>query len=315
MQILLTGGRGFIGLAAAHALRSRGHIVRLLSSTQAGTAHGFPVVRGDVRDPASLRPAAEGVEAAVLAHQFPGFPVERPRERQTFQAVDADGTKNVLSALRAYGDLQHVVYLSGAAVGEQFAGQHPGIDAKLAAEEHVQTSGVPWTILRASIVYGPGDHYFSALAKLIKYAPAVPVLGNGRPLSAPIHVQDLAATVAACFENPAAQNALWDACGPNILSTNATLVLLMQVLGSRRPIVHLPLPLVNAAAALLEPLPHPPLTRGLVAFTQFENVSRGLNAAAPLGLTYRTVDVGVREAYGKAGGIKPPAGKADALPG
>lgn len=300
MQVLITGGRGFIGLAAAHALRSRGHTVRLLSSTRTATLDGFPIVSGDVRDTASLRRAAEGVEAAVLAHQFPGFPVERPRERQTFQAVDADGTKNVLSALHAHGDLQHIVYLSGAAVGDQFAGQHPGIDAKLAAEQHVQTSGVPWTILRASIVYGPGDHYFSALARFIKHALIVPVLGDGRTLSAPIHVADLAATIAACFENPAAQNALWDACGPNILSTNATLSLLMQVLGRRRPVVHLPLPLVNAAATILEYLPRPPLTRGLIAFTQFENISRGQNAAAPLGLTYRSVDAGVREVYGLA---------------
>ncbi len=299
MKVLLTGGRGFIGLAAARALRSRGHSVRLLSSTQAEAVDGFPAVRGDVRDPRSLRPATQGVEAVVLAHQFPGFPVERPRAHQTFREVDADGTRNVLSALHAYGDLQHAVYLSGAAVGDEFTGQHPGIDAKLAAERHVRESGVPWTILRASIVYGPGDHYFSALAKLIKYAPAVPVLGNGRTLSAPIHVADLAVTIAACFENPAARNALWDACGPNILSTNATLALLMQVLGRRRPVVHLPLPLVNAAAALLEYLPHPPLTRGLVAFTQFENISRGVNAAAPLGLTYRSVDFGVREVYGK----------------
>ena len=297
MRVLVTGGRGFIGLAAARALRSRGCDVRLLSSTRSELLDGFPVVLGDVRDPASLRRAAKGVEGVVLAHQFPGFPVERPRAHQTFQEVDADGTRNVLAALQDHGHLQHVIYLSGAAVGVQFAGQHPGIDAKLAAERHVRDSGAPWTILRASIVYGPGDHYFSALAKLIKYAPAVPVLGTGRTLSAPIHVADLAATIAACFENPAARNALWDACGPNLLSTNAALALLMQVLGRRRPVVHLPLPLVNDAAALLERLPHPPLTRGMVAFTQFENISRGVNAAAPLGLTYRSVDVGVREVY------------------
>lgn len=288
-----------IGLAAAHVLRSRGHAVRLLSSTRSEPLEGFPVVLGDVRDPVSLRRATEGMEAVVLAHQFPGFPVERPHERQTFQAVDADGTRNVLVALRAQGDLKHVVYLSGAAVGEQFAGQHPGIDAKLSAERHVQACGVPWTILRASIVYGPGDHYFSVLADFIRHFPVVPVLGDGRTLSAPIHVQDLAATIAASFENPAARNTLWDACGPNILSTNATLSLLMQVLGQRRPLVHLPLPLVNAAAALLECFPRPPLTRGLIAFTQFENISRGLNAAAPLDLMYRSVDVGVREVYGE----------------
>lgn len=298
MHVLVTGGRGFLGLASARALRRAGHAVRLLSSTRTDFLDGFPVVRGDVRDPASLRPAAEGVEAVVLAHQFPGFPVERPRARQTFQAVDADGTLNVLRALRQGGRLTRVVYLSGAAVGDEFAGQHPGIDAKLAAERHVRESGVPWTILRASIVYGPGDHYFSVLADLIRRAPVVPVLGDGRTLSAPIHLDDLARAVAVSLERPAARNALLDACGPNVLSTNATLDLLMRVLKRRPPVLHLPLGPVNAVAALLERLPGPPLSRGLVAFSRFDNTSRGRNADAALGLTFRTIDQGVQEVYG-----------------
>jgi len=163
----------------------------------------------------------------------------------------------------------------------------------------VQASGVPWTILRPSIVYGPGDHYFSRLAQMIVTGPVVPVLGDGRALSAPIHVDDLALAITAALDDPRGANALLDACGPNILSTNALLDLLMAVLDQRRPIIHLPVGAMAVAAGILERLPKPPLSRGLIGFALFDNTSHGVNADAALGLTFRTVDAGVREVYGR----------------
>ena len=301
MQILITGGTGFIGLAAAKVLRKRGHTVRLLSSTRTETEYeGFEVVRGDVRQESSLTEAVIGIDAVVLAHQFPGFPIEQPEKQNTFHAVDAEGTRHVVSALKAHSQPKRIVYLSGAAVQANMAGQHPGIDAKLAAENWVKSSGIPWTILRASIVYGPGDHYFSRLARMIESGPVVPVFGDGRALSAPIHVDDLAAAIAAAMEDPRAENALLDACGPNTLSTNAVLDLLMAALSRRRPIAHLPVGVMNAVAGVLETLPEPPLTRGLIAFSLFDNASHGVNADAALGLAFRSIDTGIRDVYGKA---------------
>ena len=299
MHVLITGGCGFIGLAAAKTLQKRGHDVRLLSSSREGEYEGFSVMRGDVRDPASLVAAVRGVNGVVIGHQFPNFPIERPETHDTFQEVDADGTRHVLDALQAHGQPERVVYLSGAAVQEGMAGRHPGIDAKLAAEAFVQASGLPWTILRPSIVYGPGDHYFSRLVQMIQTGPAVPVLGDGRALSAPIHVDDLASAIAAALDDPRGENTVLDACGPNTLSTNAVLDLLMAVIGQRRPVVHLPVGIMAVAAGILERLPHPPLTRGLIGFALFDNTSHGINADAALGLAFRSVDAGVREVYRK----------------
>ena len=298
MKTLITGGCGFIGLAAAHALRQRGHDVRLLSSRRIGEMEGFPVVQGDVRDPESLASATDGIEAVVLSHQFRGFPIERPETHDTFQEVDADGTQNVLVALQANGQPRRIVYLSGAAVQEETRDAHPGIAAKWDAEQHVQNSGIPWTVLRASIVYGPGDHYFSQMAAFIRNGPVVPVFGDGRALAQPIHIDDLASTIAAAVEDAPSESRLLDACGPNALSTNATLDLLMQTLGQRRPVLHLPLPVITAVARVMETLPNPPLTRGLIAFSRFDNTSHGVNADTVYGLAYRTVDSGIRLGYG-----------------
>lgn len=301
MQVLITGGCGFIGRAASRALRERGHDVRLLSSRWSGVQNGVPVVRGDVRDAAGLATASEGIEGVVIAHQFPNFPIENPKAHQTFREVDAEGTANIIGAFKAHGQPRHLVYLSGAAVRDDMAGVHPGIDAKLAAERHVRESGIPWTVLRASVVYGPGDHYFSRLAGMIAQGPVVPVFGDGRALSSPIHIDDLAQAIAACVDDPRAKDALLDACGPNALSTNATLDLLMQALGKRRPVLHLPVRPMNAVASALERLPDPPLSRGLIAFSRFDNTSQGVNADALLGLDFRTVDEGVRQVYGRTG--------------
>ena len=135
---------------------------------------------------------------------------------------------------------------------------------------------------------------------MIQTGPAVPVIGDGRALSAPIHLDDLASAIAAALDDPRGANALLDACGPNILSTNAVLDLLMSVLGRRRLVVHLPVGLLNAVAAgVLERLPNPPLTRGLIGFALFDNTSHGVNADAALDLTFRGIDAGVREVYGK----------------
>lgn len=300
MRILITGGCGFIGMAAAHTLQARGHTIRLLSSSRAGQQDGFEVVQGDVRDPTTLTTAADGVEAAVIAHQFRGFPIEKPASHDTFQEVDADGTRNVIAALKAHGQPTRLVYLSGAAVQDDSAGLHAGIDAKLEAERHVRESGIPWTVLRASIVYGHGDHYFSQMAQMIEKGPVVPVFGDGRALASPIHIDDLANTIAAAVDDPRAEGKTLDACGPNALSTNATLDLLMQALGQRRTVLHLPLGPMNTVAAILERSPNPPLSRGLIAFSRFDNTSHGTNADTALDLHFRTIDEGIRQVYGKA---------------
>src|SRR5258707_15445121 len=66
---------------------------------------------------------------------------------------------------------------------------------KWAAEECVRSSGLAWTIFRPSIIYGRGDQFVNRFARMARFSPVLPVIGNGQSKLQPIPVAD----VAACF--------------------------------------------------------------------------------------------------------------------
>ena len=107
-----------------------------------------------LRKSAGLAAALEGVDELVISLAFPGLPVEQPKKGLTFMDVDAGGTQQLIAAGQQAG-VRRVVYLSGAGAGHD-AERH-WFRAKAVAEDAVRGSGMAWTILRPTWVYGPGD--------------------------------------------------------------------------------------------------------------------------------------------------------------
>ena len=109
MRVMITGGTGFIGSAAARRLVERGDSVVVLarssSRAKAVEALGASIVMGDVRDADSIVLAAAGCEAVIHAAGVP-----RPATWRTFRAVHIEGTRNVLSAARSTG-VRQVVHI------------------------------------------------------------------------------------------------------------------------------------------------------------------------------------------------------------
>src|SRR4051812_47304565 len=112
MRTLVTGATGKVGNAVARALAARGDEVRVLVRDPARARpllpDGVEAVRGDVTDPASLRPAAEGCE---LVFNSMGLPEQWLSDDATFERVNALGTENVVRAARDAG-VRRVVHTS-----------------------------------------------------------------------------------------------------------------------------------------------------------------------------------------------------------
>lgn len=142
--VLVVGGTGFLGRQVVDALLARGRSVRALvrptSDTAALTARGVQVVRGDMLDPASLRVAMTGVDAAVSSAV--GY---TRRHSRTTAETDTTGNRNLADAAAATG-LRRFVF-TGILQSDQ-APQVPHFLDKTRAEEHLAQRGVPYVSLR-----------------------------------------------------------------------------------------------------------------------------------------------------------------------
>ncbi len=247
-------------------------------------------VRAEVTEPATLPNALQGANAIVSAVQFEGYPVENPKKGLTFERVDYGGTVALLDAAKKAG-VARFVYISGAAADENAT--HPGFRAKGRAERAIRESGLAYTIFRPSLVYGAEDKVMNGFAKLLKFSPVFGVPGTGLQKVQPLLVDDLAACVALATGGKGS-NATFEIGGPDLMSFDEMIRVLMEVTGRRRPIVHIPEGLMRAGASVLEMLPTPLLSRDAVTFVTADNATDIKPLVAEFGIQLTPMRQGLR---------------------
>ena len=265
--IAVAGGTGFVGGEIARELRRRGRHVIVLSSRGEGARGQLPddieIRKADARDLASLRGALEGVSELVISLAFPGLPVEQPKKGYTFDAVDAGGTENLVNAAREAG-VGKVVYISGA--GAAHDAERHWFRAKARAEDAITASGMAWTIIRPTWVYGPGDVSLNRFLGFARVLPFVPMTNFGSQRLAPVYVRDVATLAADALEQDVAAEQTFEIGGPEAMSMRDVLHRAMDVAGSRKPLIPAPAALVKLVAWPMRFLPNPPLSPDAVNF-------------------------------------------------
>jgi uncharacterized protein YbjT (DUF2867 family) len=264
-RVFLTGATGFIGGHVLRLLAARGHAVTCLARGDGArrlremTLSDVTVVEGEFTRPEVWLPEIEGHDAVV---NCVGIIRERPGSR--FQAVHADVPIALFEAAARAG-VGKIVQVS--ALGADAGAPEGYFRTKRAADRRLAELGVPYVILRPSIVYGPGDDsmsYFLSLAAL----PVTPVPGDGRALLQPVHVEDVALGVALAVERDDQAGIAVDLGGAEAMSLDRLLDRLARRLGRRGGArkVHLAWPLVRLAAALTDALGgRGPITRDEMA--------------------------------------------------
>lgn len=276
-MILVAGGTGFIGRNVVRELARRGQAVAVLSHQPEQASRilqglAVEVRTGDARDADSLRAAVAGADAIVSCMQFPNFPVENKGKGYTFEEIDARGNERLVAAALAAG-VRNYVYLSG--VGAAPDGHYPWHRAKWQAEEAIRNSGLRYTILRPSWVYGPADRALNRFVALARHLPVVPVLGDGRQRLQPVFIDDVVQVVAASLENERAANQTLEIGGPEVLTMNEILQTMIEVMGKRARLVHMPVVFPKTAAGLIDllPLPSKPVSSDALVFITMDAVA------------------------------------------
>jgi NADH dehydrogenase len=253
LKVLLIGGTGYVGSHLTRRLLARGYAVHTLSRRQ-HTAQGVRHLRGNAATGEGLEAAVQGMDAVVYL-----VALIRERGGQTFQATIVDGVRNTIAAMRkaGVGRLLHMSALGAArGTGSRY------FEAKAEAEEWVRASGLEWTIFRPSLIFGEGDEFFGGVLKGLVRAPLpfIPQIGDGHFPFRPVWVGDVAEAFAQSLEKPQTIGHSYELVGPQEYSFRQLLLLVRQALGSSKPLLPIPLFLMDLLVPLMSPLPFAPIT-------------------------------------------------------
>jgi uncharacterized protein YbjT (DUF2867 family) len=289
-QITVFGGSGFIGRAIVQALAREGYMLRV-AVRRIGPANAVKsfgdvgqvnLMQANLRMPVSVMAAIQGSDAVVNAA---GIPFQRGK--QTYQAVHADGARNIAHAC-ATADIQRLVHISGIGADNR-SSTNAYLKSKVAAEDAIVAGFTSATILRPSVVFGPNDALFTRLASIAATAPFVPLVGNGSAKVQPVFSADVGRAVVAVLQRPDTARTVFELGGPRVYSYREIVKLTLTAIDRQKMIVGLPAPLMKLAGFFAQQIGRfglmPPITADQVELMLHDNIVRpGANTFATLGL-------------------------------
>ncbi len=276
MNIFLAGASGYVGSRVLADLVSADHQVTALVHSDrsleeiARANPNITVVKGDIsRREEMLRAVPLGTEAIVY---LPGLLREFPRKSITFQSVHVEGVRNVLAAAIQAGATR---WIQMSALGVKQNASTEYYRTKWEAEALVRASSLGWRILRPSLIFDDRprrEHNFvDEIAKAIRMAPFVPILGNGTFLFQPVSVDDVSQTIVQSLTKPETIGNIYEIGGPETLSYRELVSAIAHAMGSKKPEIKIPLWLMTSLARLFSPFSWFPITADQIAMLRNGN--------------------------------------------
>lgn len=234
-RLFVTGASGFVGRRfLARVAEGPAHEVVGLTRDAARLAGtGATPVEGDVAEPGGWADALEGIDAVVHLAAATGAAKAAEHWR-----VNARGTELLLHAAARAG-VERFVFVSSIATRFDDVSDYPYARAKRRAEEAVRASGLAWTIVRPTLVVGPGGGAWESLAGLARRR-WIPIPGSGRAVVQPVWVGDVADVLVEAVEGRWIGEAV-DVGGAERLPIEALLARIRERRGQGDPaVLHVP---------------------------------------------------------------------------
>ena len=261
-RIAVTGASGFVGTHVVQRLFAAGHEVVPLSR---GT--GLDLTRPD---PGALEQALTGCDAVVHCAG-----INREIGSQTYDAVHVRGTQALVEAAVA-ARVSHISVLSFLRARPD--GPTAYHRTKWAAEAIVRESGIPWTVLKAGVIHGRGDHLLDHVSHALHTVPVFGLVGFRERRVRPVAVDDVARILeAAATGDPRLRHRTIAVLGPEELTIRAAVERIAEAVGRRPVVVRLPVAAHLALAHACELTMRVPL----VAVAQVHILAEGVVEAAP----------------------------------
>src|SRR5215510_1469703 len=249
MRIAITGAAGFVGTHLTHRLESEGHDLVLISRrprTDKRTA------ADDLSDVSTLRELFRGCK--VVAHCAG---INREIGWQTYQRVHIEGTRNVVEAAKAAG-VEKIVLMSFLRARANC--DSPYHESKWEAEEIVRDSALDYTVIKAGIVYGRGDHMLDHLSHALHTFPVFGLVGLKEKSIRPLAIEDLVHVMRATLVDRRMKLQTIALVGPEEIYLSEAVLRVAEVVGRRPLLVPLPVICHKLLAHVFERFMKVPLT-------------------------------------------------------
>ncbi|MFM7630854.1 MAG: complex I NDUFA9 subunit family protein [Alphaproteobacteria bacterium] len=266
------GGTGFVGRSIVHHLCAAGHRVvvptRSLEKAASLKVSGHvgqvtPVAFDLFRaSEATLKTLLTDVDGVVNT-------VGILSPKRLFNALHVQWPKTFATACGHLG-VKHLVHIS--ALGVSPSSKSAYASSKARGEQGVLSIFPRASILRPSVIFGPGDGFLGKFAKMASFSPFLPLIGGGKTRFQPVFVGNVAAAVLAVIGKERCEGQVFSLGGPNILSFRDILRAIVKTTGQEVSFLPMPFFVASALGWVLQRLPNPPLTADQVVLLKSDNV-------------------------------------------
>lgn len=274
-MILITGATGYIGRHLVARLVAQGERPRCLVRDISRAKRILPadkveLVEGATTSPDSLGAAVQGVDTIVHA----AF-LTADRKQSTgneYEKTNVQGTASLIKVAKKTG-VKRMIEIGGLGTKPDKPGSY--MQGRYLAEKMLKESGLDWTIIQPSVLFGKNAPFIKGLVDLIRTSPVVPLIGGGKTMFQPIYVEDVVTVLIKVLEDPTGTtNRTYTIGGPVYYSFTQIIDVLLKTMHKQRIKVPAPTTLVGVGAAVMEAiLPKPPITKAAMTLFSFDNIT------------------------------------------
>ena len=273
---LIFGGSGQIGRNLIRKLTKNNYQVTVVTrnihqksyiiKTQANAGY-IDIVESNIFEEQKLRKLFEKADICI---NLIGILFES-KKGNTFKNIHTI-FPSLLSKLSKEYKLKHFIHLSALGINEATDSDYA--KSKLEGEERILKNFPLATIIRPSIVYSVDDNFTTNFMTLLNRLPIFPLYYEGKTKFAPIHCSDLTDVIFNVISNNV-NSKIIECVGPEIISFKEILEKLLNLIGKKRLLIPMPLPIAQMSARFFEIMPKPLLTRDQLKLLKYDNVLSG----------------------------------------